>query len=359
MNRYEILKNLGDGTYGQVYLARNKETQELIAIKKMKKKYYDWNEALNLREVRSLRKLQHINVVKLREVVREKDVLYLMFEYMHENLYQLTKDRKRYLPETAIRNITFQILKGLAYLHKVGFFHRDLKPENLLCNGPDLVKIADFGLAREIRSKPPYTDYVSTRWYRSPEILLRSQTYSAPCDLWAVGCIVIELWSLRPLFPGTSELDQLFKICTILNVPDKNSWPEGYKLAQKMNFKWPIVANPNKRNNLKRMCPPISDEGLNLISDLLNYPPRSRPTADQSLKYPFFDLCVSQQPKRNTSQTSFRSKHNISSHSTLGQQQNHNHPPPVNQNKTKIKSEPQPENNNNNNNIKFSKPDNP
>ena len=172
-----------------------------------------------------------------------------MFDYMKENLYQLTKDRKRYLPEAHVRNITFQILTGLAYLHRTGFFHRDLKPENLLCNGPDLVKIADFGLAREIRSKPPYTDYVSTRWYRAPEILLRSTSYSAPVDLWAVSCIISEMWSLRPLFPGTSELDQLFKICTILGVPGKDEWPEGHKLAQKMKFRWPVVANNTE--NLK------------------------------------------------------------------------------------------------------------
>lgn len=288
MNRYNVIKTLGDGTYGQVFLAQNKETSEKIAIKKMKKKYYDWNEALNLREVRSLRKLQHYNIVKLKEVVREKDYLYLIFEYMHENLYQLTKDRKRYLPEPQVAQISYQIIKGLSYLHKSGYFHRDLKPENLLCNGPELVKIADFGLAREIRSKPPYTDYVSTRWYRAPEILLRSTTYSAPVDLWAVGCIICELWSLRPLFPGTSELDQLFKICTILGVPNKHVWPEGHNLAQKMNFKWPVVANVDVKINLKRMCPPCSPEGLELITDLLKYPPRSRPTADACLKYKFF-----------------------------------------------------------------------
>ena len=113
MNRYETIKVLGDGTYGQVFLARNKETQELLAVKKMKKKYYDWNEALNLREVRSLRKFAHVNVIKLREVVREKDYLYLMFDYMKENLYEMTKGRKRYLPETHVRNMTFQILTGL------------------------------------------------------------------------------------------------------------------------------------------------------------------------------------------------------------------------------------------------------
>lgn len=307
MERYDQLKNLGDGTYGVVFLARSKENQEMVAIKKMKKKYYDWNEALNLREVRSLRKLQHVNIIKLKEVVREKDHLYLIFDYMQENLYQLTKDRKSYLPEAQVRNIIFQILTGLAYLHKTGYFHRDLKPENLLCNGPDLVKIADFGLAREIRSKPPYTDYVSTRWYRAPEILLRSTSYSAPSDLWAIGCIFSELWSLRPLFPGTSELDQLFKICTVLGVPNKDTWPEGHKLAEKMRFKWPTVAasNLDTRPNLKRMCPPASDEGLELLTALLAYNPRSRPTASQALKYSFFDLQTVQLPRDNT-QTSRR-----------------------------------------------------
>lgn len=117
----------------------------------------------------------------------------------------------------------FQILQGLAFIHRHGFFHRDLKPENLLCSGPELVKIADFGLVREIRSRPPYTDYVSTRWYRAPEVLLHSTTYSSPIDLWAVGCIAAEIYTYRPLFPGTTETDQLYKICVIRGTPDKVS----------------------------------------------------------------------------------------------------------------------------------------
>lgn len=112
-------------------------------------------------------------------------------------------------------------MQGLGFIHRHGFFHRDLKPENILCSGPELVKIADFGLVREIRSRPPYTDYVSTRWYRAPEVLLHSTTYSSPIDLWAVGCIAAEIYTYRPLFPGTTETDQLYKICQILGTPDK------------------------------------------------------------------------------------------------------------------------------------------
>ena len=116
-----------------------------------------------------------------------------------------------------------QILQGLNFMHKHGFFHRYIKPENLLCMGPELIKIADFGLSREIRSRPPYTDYVSTRWYRAPEVLLRSTNYSSPIDVWAVGCIMAELYTLQPLFPGRSEVDQLFRICSVLGTPSKVS----------------------------------------------------------------------------------------------------------------------------------------
>ncbi|XP_033368920.1 serine/threonine-protein kinase ICK isoform X2 [Parus major] len=221
MNRYKTIRQLGDGTYGSVLLGRSIESGELIAIKKMKRKFYSWEECMNLREVKSLKKLNHANVVKLKEVIRENDHLYFVFEYMKENLYQLMKERNKLFPESTVRNIMYQILQGLAFIHKHGFFHRDLKPENLLCMGPELVKIADFGLAREIRSRPPYTDYVSTRWYRAPEVLLRSTCYSSPIDIWAVGCIMAEVYTLRPLFPGASEIDTIFKICQVLGTPKK------------------------------------------------------------------------------------------------------------------------------------------
>lgn len=137
----------------------------------------------------------------MKEVIRVNDDLYFVFEYMDQNVYQLIKDRTTPLPDEQVKSVIYQTLKGLEYMHKHGFFHRDMKPENLLVNGDD-VKIADFGLAREIRSRPPFTDYVSTRWYRGPEILLRSTTYNSPIDIFALGAIMAELYMLRPLFPG-------------------------------------------------------------------------------------------------------------------------------------------------------------
>ncbi|XP_056290714.1 serine/threonine-protein kinase MAK isoform X6 [Pseudoliparis swirei] len=287
MNRYTNLKQLGDGTYGSVLMARNNESGELVAIKRMKRKFYSWEECMNLREVKSLKKLNHANVVKLKEVIRENDHLYFVFEYMKENLYQLMKDREnKKLSENEIRNILFQVVSGLAFVHKHGFFHRDMKPENLLCMGPELVKIADFGLAREIRSKPPYTDYVSTRWYRAPEVLLRSATYSSPIDLWAVGCIMAELYTLRPLFPGNSEVDEIFKICQVLGTVKKTDWSEGHQLASAMNFRFPQCVP----THLKTLIPNASNEAITLMRDLLQWDPKKRPTAVQVLRYPYFQV---------------------------------------------------------------------
>lgn len=189
-----------------------------------------------LREIKSLRKLNQSNIVKLKEVIRVNDDLYFVFEYLDQNVYQLIKDRTTELPEQQLKSIVWQTLKGMEYMHKHGFFHRDMKPENLLANADGDVKVADFGLAREIRSRPPFTDYVSTRWYRGPEILLRSTTYNSPIDIFALGAIMAELFMLRPLFPGQNETDQIYKVCAVLGSPDQSDWPEGYKLASKIGF---------------------------------------------------------------------------------------------------------------------------
>ncbi|CAL4068469.1 unnamed protein product [Meganyctiphanes norvegica] len=284
MNRYVTLSELGTGTYGSVVLGQRIDTGEKVAIKRMKRKFYSWDEAMNLREVKSLKKLSHANVVKLKEVIRENDTLYFVFEYMKENLYQLMKSSDKLFTEPIVRSIIGQVLQGLQFMHKHGYFHRDMKPENLLCMGPECIKIADFGLAREIRSRPPYTDYVSTRWYRAPEVLLRSTTYSSPIDIWAVGAIMAEIYTFRPLFPGSSEIDQIFKICSVMGTPDKREWPEAYTLAQQMNFKFPqFSATP-----LATLIPSASKDSIQIMTDMMRWNPSKRPTAQQCLRYPFF-----------------------------------------------------------------------
>ncbi len=156
-------------------------------------------------------------------------------------------------------------------MHKHGFFHRDLKPENLLVSG-DVVKLADFGLAREIRSAPPYTDYVSTRWYRAPEVLLRSTVYSSPVDVWACGAIMAELYTLRPMFPGSSEQDQLHKVCSVLGTPTQAGWADGYSLASRIGFRFPqYVPLP-----LGTVVPGAGLEGLEVIDRMLPWDPNKR-----------------------------------------------------------------------------------
>lgn len=194
---------------------------------------------------------------------------------MEGNLYQLTKSRKgRPLAGGLIATIFQQIILGLDHIHKHGYFHRDMKPENLLITTTGLddypamkagapperdviviVKLADFGLARETTSKPPYTEYVSTRWYRAPEVLLRSRDYSNPVDMWALGTILAELVNLKPLFPGESEVDQVLQICEVLGNPSseygKDSkgrvrgggpWERGIRMAASVCFQWPKVS---------------------------------------------------------------------------------------------------------------------
>uniref|UniRef100_A0A7S1SGU5 non-specific serine/threonine protein kinase n=1 Tax=Tetraselmis chuii TaxID=63592 RepID=A0A7S1SGU5_9CHLO len=292
MNRYKVVKQLGDGTYGSVWKAVNRQTSEVVAIKKMKRKFYSWEECMALREVKSLRKLNHPCVVKLKEVIRENDELYFVFEFLDCNVYQMMKDRDKLLPESRIRNWLYQIMQGLAYIHKHGYFHRDMKPENLLV-AKDTVKIADFGLAREIRSKPPYTDYVSTRWYRAPEVLLRSPYYNAPIDMFAMGAIMAELYTLRPLFPGSSEADEIYKICSVMGTPTPQSWPEGMRLAQNMNFRFPqFQATP-----LAKLVTNASPEAIDLMTAMCQWDPIKRPTAVQALQHPYFQVGIRAQPQ--------------------------------------------------------------
>lgn len=285
MERYNRLKELGDGTCGTVYKAINMETYEIVAVKKMKRKYFFWEECMNLREVKSLRKLNHPNIIKLKEVVRENNELFFIFEYMEYNLYQIMRERESTFSEEEIQNFMSQVLQGLAHMHKNGYFHRDLKPENLLVTN-NVIKIADFGLAREVSSMPPYTEYVSTRWYRAPEVLLQSSLYTPAIDMWAVGAILAELFTLCPIFPGESEADQFYKICRILGKPDWTAFPDAKNLSHLIN----ICYSEFHPANLSDIIPNASLEAIDLITQLCAWDPQRRLTAEQALQHPFFHV---------------------------------------------------------------------
>lgn len=284
MRRFEKIKVLGDGAFGIVTLCRDKETNETVAIKEMKQRYATFDECLALKEVKSLRKIKHENVVRLLQIFRENDRLSLVFELLPDgSLLNTINDHKGPFTEPEIRLIMAQMFEGLAYIHKQGFFHRDMKPENLLWKG-NILKIADFGLAREIRSRPPYTEYVSTRWYRAPEIVLKHEFYNSPVDIWAAGAIMAELFNMKPLFQGTSETDQLFKIISITGTPGPGNWPDGIKLANRLNIRLPQFAP----TPLNVAIPTASPEALDLLKDILQLDPSKRLSATQALQHPFF-----------------------------------------------------------------------
>jgi male germ cell-associated kinase len=280
MDNYKVTKNLGDGGFGSVKQAIVKTTGELVAIKKLNQKFYSWEECLDLREIKVLRQAIHPNLVKLKEAVRVNDDLYLVFEFCEKNLYNTIKDAHE-IDEARIRDIIKDILSGLQELHRSGFIHRDIKPENVLMQN-NVCKLADFGLAKEIRCQPPFTDYVSTRWYRAPEILLRSRRYSWQVDIFAVGCIMAELYTRVALFPGANEIDQLTRYCSVLGAPYE--WSEGLRMAAQISFCFPnLPAVP-----LEQILPAASPEAVQLVRGMLCWDPRLRPSAEACLQHPFF-----------------------------------------------------------------------
>jgi meiosis induction protein kinase IME2/SME1 len=255
-------------------------------------------------------------------------------EYMDGNLYQLMKARDhKYFDGKHVKSILYQILSGLDHIHAHHFFHRDIKPENILVStsAPNdsafsrysnlvtppstppvyTVKIADFGLARETHSKQPYTTYVSTRWYRAPEVLLRAGEYSAPVDMWALGAMAVEIATLKPLFPGGNEVDQVWRVCEIMGSPGNwyskagakiggGEWREGSRLAHKLGFTFPKMA-PHAMESI--LQPPLWPAAFaEFVTWCLMWDPKNRPTSTQALNHEYFaDAADPVRPKSSTS----------------------------------------------------------
>ena len=292
MEDYEMITRLGGGSFADVYKARNKITGELVAIKILKKKYKKLEDCTELRECRSLQILNKVssfdkgfdNIINLKNIIftKKTGVLNLVFEYMDKDLFQLMKSfEPKHIPENKIKDLIYQTLQGLSFMHKYGFFHRDIKPENLLLTN-DKIKIADFGLAREIRTLPPYTEYVSTRYYRAPECILKSTNYNSPIDIWALGCVMAEMYlHPLPLFYGTNEKEVLYRICSILGTPNHDNWPEGVQLAYMKDIKFP---NCNKIE-LEDIIKDASTDAIDLMKRMLKWDPKKRETAENLLKH--------------------------------------------------------------------------
>ncbi len=211
------MAELGAGSFGCVrkMMDNTASPPRLVAVKTLARAAETWEHVVQLREVRLLLRLSHPghpNIVRLEQVLRDGATVHLVFEFLQGSLYARMRQG---LAASQVRNIAYQILQGLAYMHGAGIIHRDLKPENILFDKNHTVKICDLGLARQASDEPPFTSYHATRWYRAPELLLGATHYGTAVDMWAYGCLVPELYTGRPLFPGTSELNQLVTICSV------------------------------------------------------------------------------------------------------------------------------------------------
>ncbi|XP_026187527.1 cyclin-dependent kinase 11B isoform X2 [Mastacembelus armatus] len=289
VEEFQCLNRIEEGTYGVVYRAKDKKTDEIVALKRLKmEKEKEGFPITSLREINTILKAQHPNIVTVREIVvgSNMDKIYIVMNYVEHDLKSLMETMKQPFLPGEVKTLMIQLLRGVRHLHDNWILHRDLKTSNLLLSHKGILKIGDFGLAREYGSPlKPYTPVVVTLWYRSPELLLGAKEYSTAVDMWSVGCIFGELLTQKPLFPGKSEIDQINKIFKDLGSPSEKIWP-GYSelpAVKKMTFtEYPY-------NNLrKRFGALLSDQGFDLMNKFLTYCPSKRILSDDALKHEYF-----------------------------------------------------------------------
>ncbi|XP_068110739.1 MAPK/MAK/MRK overlapping kinase isoform X2 [Hyperolius riggenbachi] len=288
MNRYKTINKIGEGTFSEVVKVQSLKDGNYYACKKMKQLFKSSEQVNNLREIQALRRLSpHPNILTLHEVLfdRKSGCLALICELMDMNIYELIRERRHPLPENKVRNYMYQLCRSLEHIHRNGIFHRDVKPENILIK-QDVLKLADFGSCRSIFSKQPYTEYISTRWYRAPECLLTDGYYTYKMDIWSAGCVFFEICSFHPLFPGLNELDQISRIHDVLGTP-QSAVLRKFKQSRAMSFDFPS----KKGNGISRQLPGLSPEIASLMSAMLEYDPDKRLSASEALRHFYFEEC--------------------------------------------------------------------
>ncbi|CAD8162026.1 unnamed protein product [Paramecium pentaurelia] len=292
LKRYEIVRKIGKGAYGVVWKAIDKRFKNTcVALKKIFDAFQNATDAQRtFREIMFLYELDHQNIIKLYNVHRaenNKDI-YLVFEHMETDLHAVI--RAGILEEVHKQYIIYQILKSIKYMHSAELLHRDLKPSNILLNSDCSVKVADFGLVRSVACRqdapsPILTEYVATRWYRAPEILLGSHTYTKGVDMWSVGCILGELLTGKPIFPGNSTLNQLDRI---LQLTGKPSTEDIEAIQSPLASTMLEAINPPQVKPIHQLFPTASDDALDLMYRLLKFNPNKRLTAEKALAHPYF-----------------------------------------------------------------------
>jgi len=335
--KYEIANKLGKGAYGIVWKAVDKKSKETVALKKIFDAFQNATDAQRtFREIMFLQQMgEHENIVQLQNVLRadnDRDI-YLIFEYMETDLHAVI--RANILEDIHKQYIMYQSFKALMYMHSADLVHRDMKPSNLLLNSECLMKVADFGLARSLLegtnsagdvTKPVLTDYVATRWYRAPEILLGSTQYGKAVDMWSLGCIFGEMLISKPVFPGNSTLNQLEKICEVIGKPtvaeikEINS-PFAATMLDSISDPKVVVGwqqTLSKAPNTAVASSPQFADALDILDQLMQFDPTRRMMASSGLQHPYckqfhdpdsekdsvakkpVDICLDDNEKKNT-----------------------------------------------------------
>ncbi|XP_044756286.1 cyclin-dependent kinase 2-like [Coccinella septempunctata] len=289
LDRFIKLGTAGEGTYGVVYKAKNKLTGKHVALKRIKlEKFYNKGDSEGvpstaIREICLLKNLKHSSIVELLDVMYSTDKLYLVFEFLDLDLKKYMDRSKGPLNKELIRSYMKQLVDGMAYLHTRTILHRDLKPQNLLIDKEGHIKLADFGLSRSF-SLPTrtYTHEVVTMWYRAPELLLGTKIYCTGVDIWSLGCILAEMILKKALFPGDSEIDQIYKIFRIMGTPTEDMWP-GVSLFPDFKPSFPKW----KPKDLKDLIVFQDPEQETLLKSMLVYNPTQRKTAKELTRSPY------------------------------------------------------------------------
>ncbi|CAM9149335.1 unnamed protein product, partial [Hapterophycus canaliculatus] len=289
--KYQLIKPIGVGAYGVVVSALNTENGQKVAIKKITRAFEDLVDAKRiLREITLLRKFSHDNIISIVDILvppssEEFEDVYIVSELMETDLHRIINTKQELTPDH-VQYFLYQILRALKYMHSSNVLHRDLKPSNLLLNSNCDLKVCDLGLARDIESGcQELTEYVVTRWYRAPEIMLACQEYSKAIDVWSVGCIFAELMLRRPFFPGDNYIDQLTIICDKLGKPKENELAfVSTEKARRFILKLPATIPKCLRDQFPTTA---SDEALDLLSKMLEFSPETRISVDDALRHPF------------------------------------------------------------------------
>lgn len=290
MEKYSKIEKVGEGTYGVVYKARTNKTGEIVALKKIRLEQEDEGvPSTAIREISLLKEMKDENVIKLLDIVHSEAKLYLVFEFLDMDLKKYMDKVEKVgdgegLGPDIVKKFTYQLVKGVNYMHSRRVLHRDLKPQNLLVDKDGNLKIADFGLARAFGIPlRTYTHEIVTLWYRAPEVLLGSRHYSTGVDVWSIGCIFGEMIQRQPLFPGDSEIDEIFRIFRLLGTPDEEAWPGVTQLPDYKNSfpQW-------KAKDVRAAVAGLNDTSADLLSHMLAYDPAKRISAKQTLQHEYF-----------------------------------------------------------------------